>query len=140
MASAIKHRGFTQLSPYPSSNLTAMEKRVVNGILDCLSNKQIAIHLGNSEDTIKRHLSNIFNKTGCDTRLECYRKFCPMSDEAPFRAEIDRITTTMGAEIKRLNAHISTLEDLIFRGMRSDSWPLVPQKPLHHAAVHDQLP
>jgi len=34
------------------------------------SNKEIAAHLKISQDTVKHHLSNIFDKTGVSTRVE----------------------------------------------------------------------
>jgi DNA-binding NarL/FixJ family response regulator len=50
--------------------LTPREIEVVSGIVEGCSNKDIALKLTISEETVKRHLSNIFDKTGVSTRLE----------------------------------------------------------------------
>ena len=39
-------------------------------IVEGCSNRDIAKQFGLSEETVKRHLSNIFDKTGVSTRLE----------------------------------------------------------------------
>lgn len=50
--------------------LTPREMEVVSCIVEGCSNRDIAKQFGLSEETVKRHLSNIFDKTGVSTRLE----------------------------------------------------------------------
>jgi DNA-binding NarL/FixJ family response regulator len=50
--------------------LTPRELEVVGTIVEGCSNRDIARQFGLSEETVKRHLSNIFDKTGVSTRLE----------------------------------------------------------------------
>lgn len=50
--------------------LTPRELEVVTCIVEGCSNKDIAKQFIISEETVKRHLSNIFDKTGVSTRLE----------------------------------------------------------------------
>jgi len=50
--------------------LTPRELEVVGCIVEGCSNKDIARQFTISEETVKRHLSNIFDKTGVSTRLE----------------------------------------------------------------------
>ena len=50
--------------------LTPRELEVVGCIVEGCSNRDIAKQFGLSEETVKRHLSNIFDKTGVSTRLE----------------------------------------------------------------------
>lgn len=50
--------------------LTPREMEVVGCIVEGCSNRDIARQFGLSEETVKRHLSNIFDKTGVSTRLE----------------------------------------------------------------------
>jgi two-component system, NarL family, nitrate/nitrite response regulator NarL len=50
--------------------LTARELDVVSCIVRGSSNRDIATQFSLSEETVKRHLSNIFEKTGVSTRLE----------------------------------------------------------------------
>jgi len=50
--------------------LTPRELEVVGTIVEGCSNRDIAKQVGLSEETVKRHLSNIFDKTGVSTRLE----------------------------------------------------------------------
>jgi DNA-binding NarL/FixJ family response regulator len=50
--------------------LTPRELEVVTCIVQGCSNKDIAKQFGISEETVKRHLSNVFDKTGVSTRLE----------------------------------------------------------------------
>jgi len=52
------------------SGLTARELEVVNLITEGCTNKDIAKSFGISEETVKRHLTNIFNKLGVGNRLE----------------------------------------------------------------------
>jgi two-component system nitrate/nitrite response regulator NarL len=50
--------------------LTPRELQVVSAVVSARSNKAIATQLEISEDTVKHHLSNIFDKTGVSTRVE----------------------------------------------------------------------
>lgn len=50
--------------------LTARELDVVGCVVKGSSNRDIATQFSLSEETVKRHLSNIFEKTGVSTRLE----------------------------------------------------------------------
>ncbi len=50
--------------------LTPRELEVVGCIVEGCSNRDIARQFSLSEETVKRHLSNIFDKTGVSTRLE----------------------------------------------------------------------
>lgn len=50
--------------------LTPRELEVVGTIVEGCSNRDIARQFKLSEETVKRHLSNIFDKTGVSTRLE----------------------------------------------------------------------
>jgi DNA-binding NarL/FixJ family response regulator len=50
--------------------LTPRELEVVTCIVEGCSNKDVARQFTISEETVKRHLSNIFDKTGVSTRLE----------------------------------------------------------------------
>jgi DNA-binding NarL/FixJ family response regulator len=52
------------------SELTAREVEIISEIKTGNSNKQIAHKLSISEETVKRHLSNIFEKLGVSSRLE----------------------------------------------------------------------
>jgi two-component system, NarL family, nitrate/nitrite response regulator NarL len=60
-------------TPAPSDShfgLTDRELQLVSLISAGGSNKQIAQTLGITEATVKRHLANVFDKTGVSTRLE----------------------------------------------------------------------
>ena len=50
--------------------LTPRELEVVACIVEGCSNRDIATQFAISEETVKRHLSNVFDKTGVSTRLE----------------------------------------------------------------------
>jgi DNA-binding NarL/FixJ family response regulator len=50
--------------------LTAREREIVAAIAAGESNKDIASRLSISQQTVKHHLTNIFDKTGISTRLE----------------------------------------------------------------------
>lgn len=54
----------------PQFGLTKRELDVVGAIIAGSSNKEIARTFSISEDTVKHHLTNIFDKTGVSTRLE----------------------------------------------------------------------
>jgi DNA-binding NarL/FixJ family response regulator len=56
--------------PRKTFGLTPRELEMVGAIVDGCSNRDIARQFGLSEETVKRHLSNVFDKTGVSTRLE----------------------------------------------------------------------
>jgi len=56
--------------PRKTFGLTARELEVVTLITEGSTNKLIAETFGISEETVKRHLTNIFNKIGVGNRLE----------------------------------------------------------------------
>jgi DNA-binding NarL/FixJ family response regulator len=56
--------------PSRTFGLTPRELEVVRCIVEGCSNKDVARQFGISEETVKRHLSNTFDKTGVSTRLE----------------------------------------------------------------------
>jgi len=56
--------------PRKTYGLTPRELEVVGCIVEGCSNRDIAKQFSLSEETVKRHLSNIFDKTGVSTRLE----------------------------------------------------------------------
>lgn len=51
-------------------SLTEREQRVVRYIMRGFSNRHISESLSISEATVKKHLSNIFEKTGCENRTQ----------------------------------------------------------------------
>jgi two-component system nitrate/nitrite response regulator NarL len=51
-------------------NLTSRERQIVAAIVTGESNKEIAEEFSLSEETVKRHLSNIYDKLGVFSRLE----------------------------------------------------------------------
>ena len=60
----------TAVPPRKTFGLTARELEVVGLITEGSTNKHIAQTFGISEETVKRHLTNIFNKLGVGNRLE----------------------------------------------------------------------
>ncbi len=54
----------------PVKMLTRRELQIVGGIVQGATNRDIAQKFGMSEQTVKNHLSNIFDKVGVSNRLE----------------------------------------------------------------------
>ena len=50
--------------------LTRREQEVVAAIVGGLTNRDIAAQLGVTEDTVKHHVTNVFDKLGVSNRLE----------------------------------------------------------------------
>ena len=57
-------------APASGFGLTPRELDIVETIVAGYSNREIARHLSISEDTVKNHLSNVFDKLGVSSRLE----------------------------------------------------------------------
>ena len=62
-------RASSQEAP-PASRLTQRELQVISAIIDGATNRDIGKSLGLSEQTVKNHLSNIYDKLGVSSRLE----------------------------------------------------------------------
>jgi DNA-binding NarL/FixJ family response regulator len=56
--------------PSPADTLTTRELRVIAGVVEGRTNRDIAGELGVSEQTVKNHLTHIFDKLGVSSRLE----------------------------------------------------------------------
>jgi DNA-binding NarL/FixJ family response regulator len=54
----------------PASTLTRRELQVVAAVVDGTNNREIGESLGITEQTVKNHLSNVFDKLGVSNRLE----------------------------------------------------------------------
>jgi DNA-binding NarL/FixJ family response regulator len=54
----------------PADTLTTRELRVIAGVVEGRTNRDIARELGVSEQTVKNHLTHIFDKLGVSSRLE----------------------------------------------------------------------
>lgn len=61
------HEGETRR---PADMLTRRERQVVAAVAQGATNREIAAQYGMSAQTVKNHLSNIFDKLGVSTRLE----------------------------------------------------------------------
>ena len=56
-----------------SPNLSARERQVLRGVLEGLSNKEIAHNIGASVSSVKASLQHLFEKTGVRTRAQLVR-------------------------------------------------------------------
>jgi len=56
--------------PVKSYGLTPRELEMVRFVTQGCSNREIAIRLNISEETVKRHISNVFDKVGMSNRVE----------------------------------------------------------------------
>jgi len=67
-------KGLQSIGPSSSENasfgLTSRELKVIAAVLEGDTNKGVAERLSISEQTVKNHLTNIFNKLGVSSRLE----------------------------------------------------------------------
>lgn len=67
---AMADPGGLQLPEPNGTTLTARQLQIVKAVVEGRSNKDIAEKLSISEETVKRHLTIIFDKTGMSSRLE----------------------------------------------------------------------
>jgi DNA-binding NarL/FixJ family response regulator len=51
-------------------SLTSREREILELLLDAYENKQIASHFGVSEQTVKNHIHNIYEKLGVSSRIQ----------------------------------------------------------------------
>jgi DNA-binding NarL/FixJ family response regulator len=84
-------RNYSDASPSPARprfGLTARELEITGAVVSGFSNKEIAKRFILSEDTVKHHLTNIFNKVGASNRLELalfavHHRLLEQHDSAP---------------------------------------------------------
>ena len=66
----------TEVTPMPlpprgqQAALTPREQQIASAIADGRTNRDIAARLGITEQTVKNHLTSIFEKVGVDNRLQ----------------------------------------------------------------------
>jgi two-component system, NarL family, nitrate/nitrite response regulator NarL len=73
IVAALTASGEPQPAPPREIGLTPREREVLQLVFEGETNKGIANRLAVAEDTIKHHLTNIFDKTGASNRLELVR-------------------------------------------------------------------
>jgi two-component system, NarL family, nitrate/nitrite response regulator NarL len=56
--------------PTPAERLTQREREIVAGVAAGESNRAVALRLSLAEDTVKHHLSSVFDKLGVSNRAE----------------------------------------------------------------------
>jgi two-component system nitrate/nitrite response regulator NarL len=59
-----------QRAPSPAERLTRRERQIVVAVSAGESNREVARRLGLAEDTVKHHLTNVFDKIGLSNRTE----------------------------------------------------------------------
>jgi DNA-binding NarL/FixJ family response regulator len=57
----------------PEDPLTIRQREIVDGIAAGLTNKEIAVRVGVSEDTVKKHLVRLRARSGAPTRRRSSR-------------------------------------------------------------------
>jgi DNA-binding NarL/FixJ family response regulator len=67
---AVRMLGAAESTKLPARTLTKREGHIVAAIVEGATNRDISAQLGVSEQTVKNHLSNIFDKVGVSNRLE----------------------------------------------------------------------
>jgi two-component system, NarL family, nitrate/nitrite response regulator NarL len=70
MQSLLEHGRGQARGAHPASTLTRRELQVVAAVVDGTNNREIGESLSITEQTVKNHLSNIFDKLGVSNRLE----------------------------------------------------------------------
>jgi len=60
----------TPIKPFEDFRLSPREREILQFIVDGCSNKVISDQLSVGEDTVKHHLTSMFDKTGTSSRLE----------------------------------------------------------------------
>jgi DNA-binding NarL/FixJ family response regulator len=87
MAARIDRRLRQSARPEAIAPLTAREQRVLRGIFDGLTNKQIAVQVGATEPAVKATLQQLFRKAHVRTRAQLVR----VALEAPPAVPVERM-------------------------------------------------
>src|SRR5512146_3328137 len=66
----LSRKSAAEPNPARKLGLTARELEVISLVAQGSSNKDVASELGITEETVKRHLTNVFDKVGMSNRLE----------------------------------------------------------------------
>lgn len=61
-------------SSYFPNHITPRETEILHLMAQGSMNKEIACHLNISPETVKKHIKNIFQKTGAQNRIEALNK------------------------------------------------------------------
>lgn len=85
-----------------TGELTMTEMRVITAVADGFSNKEIAARHRWAISTVKKHLSNIFDKTGCDSRLQLGLRYAPRSRAKAQAAIIEKHCQAIDFLVKRI--------------------------------------
>jgi two-component system nitrate/nitrite response regulator NarL len=70
LVSVIRELSESAKTSRPAFGLTPRQLQIIEHVVDGKTNREIASTLSISEETVKHHLTQIFNKTGVSTRLE----------------------------------------------------------------------
>lgn len=66
--------GQTQANEQEAGPVSPREREVLTCVAEAMSNRQIAVRLGITEGTVKRHLRNIFDKLDAVSRIDAVNK------------------------------------------------------------------
>ncbi|MFE4862277.1 response regulator [Streptomyces sp. NPDC056670] len=92
---------FAALAPGAQDNrISPRERELLTLVSQALSNRQIAVRLGITEGTVKRHLRNIFGKLDAVSRIDAVNKAVAASLIAPLqpRSQLGRVPQPAGRE------------------------------------------
>lgn len=140
----VSRRAKAEIKPkgekHPRNNnwhgLTPRELELVALLVDeSPTNMEIGIRLGISDETVKRHLSNIFDKLGVYNRLELVSKWVYDQKDTPILKQLREEISTLKAVIEEKDKEISMLKaNLLFAdnfvSEIKDKMTLVPNQDL----------
>lgn len=81
--------------------LTETELRVMGLVLKGMRNKEIAKRLGCTDGNVDKHLYHIFNKTGCDSRLQLALRFSRSARDQQGKEDVMAITKQIETRVLR---------------------------------------
>jgi len=94
----------------PKNNqLTAREKQVLDLVKDGYSNHNVAVMLGININTVKHHLMRVFDKTGCDSRLQLALQHSGIAGEATRKRELNLERAELAGRLATINEQLALL-------------------------------